>query len=396
MPNLPLGIPRDLDKYFYNREKELAQLKSFLSSLEHDAANQVLVTGQRGVGKSFLLRKLMMDLPENILSAYLDLSKVHGTQKGRLTEEKIMHSLFEVMMDACGKGDLGVLRKIYNLKDSISKKLVHKNYDFKEAGNILGIAIPQVDDKYEKLSSMVMEFPQKVVDASRTKIDGFIIIIDEFQLIGELNDPEAFFWLIRSYTQEQDNVSYIFTGSTSSASEIVDKINGVHGAFGGRMIQFLVEKFSKEETRDYLKEKVSEVKFSSNGFDRFYKCTGGYPSYINSFCNTMTEKTEYNDEMVVKTFYGKLNQIATMWMAIWATLSDYEKEIVEILIEKGPLAWNELLNIVEFSSKTLLKYINRLKNKGILSHANRKYFIEDHMLSSWLKNRKEEDGFYPP
>lgn len=44
MPILPLGIPTDLDKYFYNREKDLITLKSFLNTLNHDVANQMLVT----------------------------------------------------------------------------------------------------------------------------------------------------------------------------------------------------------------------------------------------------------------------------------------------------------------------------------------------------------------
>ena len=48
MPNLPLGIPSNLDKYFFNRKKELAQLNIFLSGFKDDIANQLLVTGRRG------------------------------------------------------------------------------------------------------------------------------------------------------------------------------------------------------------------------------------------------------------------------------------------------------------------------------------------------------------
>jgi len=394
MPNLPLGIPSDLDKYFFNRKKELIQLNTFISGFKQNVANQILITGRRGVGKSFLLMKFRMELPENVLSAYLDLSKIHGMQKGKITEEKVMHGLFEEMLGSLENKD--PLRKIYKLKDSLLKKLSAKNYDFKAAGNLLGIPIPQVNDDYEKLSSLVMEFPQKVVDDNRENIDGFVIILDEFQLIGEFENPEAFFWLIRSYTQHQDNVTYIFTGSTSATSEIVEKINGAQGAFGGRMIQFPIEPFSEKDTNDYLKEMISEIKFTPEGLKRFYRCTSGYPSYINSFCNTMSEGRTYDSEMVIETFYSKLDQIAIMWVSIWATISEYEKEIIEILTEAEALSWKELLSKVDYSNKTLLKYTNRLKNKGILSHTNKKYAIEDIMLRSWLKYRKENDGYYPP
>jgi AAA+ ATPase superfamily predicted ATPase len=394
MPNLPLGIPSNLDKYFFNRKKELAQLNIFLSGFKDDIANQLLVTGRRGVGKSFLLMKLKRELPDNVLSAYLDLSKIHGIQKGKLTEEKVMHSLFEAMLNSLK--DKSTLMKIYNLKDSLLKKISPKTYDFKGAGNLLGIPLPQVDTDYEKLSSLVMEFPQNVVDNNRQSIDGFVIILDEFQLIGEFENPEAFFWLIRSFTQDQDNVTYIFTGSTSAASEIVDQINGAQGAFGGRMIQFPVEPFSEEDTYDYLKEMIPEIKFTPEGLKRFYKCTGGYPSYINSFCNTMSGGRPYDNQMVIEAFYSKLDQIAIMWVTIWSSLSDYEKEIIIILVENGALNWSELLSQVDYSNKTLLKYANRLKNKGILSHINRKYTIDDMMLRSWLKYRQENDGYYPP
>lgn len=304
-----------------------------------------------------------------------------------------MHSLFEAILNSLE--DKSSLRKIYNLKDSLLKKISPKTYDFKGAGNLLGIPLPRVGTDYEKLSSLVMEFPQNVVDNHKT-IDGFVIILDEFQLIGEFENPEAFFWLIRSYTQHQDNVTYIFTGSTSAASEIVDQINGAQGAFGGRMIQFPVEPFSEEDTYDYLKEMIQEIKFTPEGLKRFYRYTGGYPSYINSFCNTMSGGRVYDNQMVIETFYSKLDQIAIMWVTIWSSLSDYEKEIIKILVENGAISWSELLSRVDYSNKTLLKYTNRLKNKGILSHIDRKYTIDDMMLRSWLKYRQENDGYYPP
>jgi len=394
MPSLPLGVPTDLNPYFYNREKELINLQSFLNTLNQNVANQIIVTGYRGVGKSFLLKKLIQDLPENILAAYVDISQVYGIQKGNITEEQIMHALFEAMNDATKK-ESDVLRKIYNAGKDILMKIKNNDYDFKGAGNVLGIAVPDINDNYEKLSKFVMEYPQKVVDASKGEINGFVVVIDEFQFIGELESPEAFFWMFRSFTQEQDNVSYIFTGSTSSTSDIVDKINGINGAFGNRMIQFNVDPFTKDETENYLKEKISEIEFTKDGLDRFYKCTRGYPAYINSFCNTLSTGVTYDNNKVIEEFYLKLEQIAVKWIFTWSTLSKHEKCIITTIIDKGPLKWSDLLREVDFSDRTLTKNITKLKNKGILSHFNKQYAIDNHMLSAWLKYKKAQDGFYP-
>ena len=98
---------------------------------------------------------------------------------------------------------------------------------------------------------------------------------------------DKFFWLIRSFNQSQHNVSYIFTGSISRTSNLIEEINGESGAFGGRMIQMEIKPFSKEQTKSYFETSMPEIKFTDDGFDRFYQCTRGIPLYINSFYNVM-------------------------------------------------------------------------------------------------------------
>lgn len=60
---------------------------------------------------------------------------------------------------------------------------------------------------------------------------------------------------MRSYSQEQSNVSYILTGSVSQTDEIINMINGQNGAFDGRMLQFNINPFTKDETKEYLMKK---------------------------------------------------------------------------------------------------------------------------------------------
>lgn len=388
---IPPGIPSDIERYFYNRKEELTKLKYLLKPLEDDVSNQILVNGYRGVGKSFLLMKLILDLPENFLTAYIDISKIYGIQRGDITEEKVLHSLLEEMGDSAQKK---IPDKINHHVRNIISKIRNKKYDFREAGNVFGIAIPKIDDDYERLSHFVMEFPQKLMDKLDDK-DGFVIIIDEFQFLGKLKNPEAFFWMFRSYTQNQDNVSYIFTGSTASSSDIIQKINGIKGAFGGRMVQFIVEPFTRATTQGYLEE-MTELNFTEDGLECFYKYTRGFPAYINSFCNVMLKNGIYDEKLVSDTFYSKIDQIATLWMSIWATLNQREKYLITLLVEHGPQTWKDLSQRSDFSPNTISKYLNSLKNKGIVTHLDRKYRVDDHMLSAWLKYREEKDGFFPP
>ncbi|MDR3290674.1 MAG: AAA family ATPase [Methanobrevibacter sp.] len=394
MGTIPIGIPKNIDKYFYNRNSELVRLKSLIDTLNDDVSNQILLTGNRGVGKSFLLKKFISTVPNNILTAYIDISKILAMQKGELTEEKVLYEILEEMNKSL-KSQGNEFKKIHITLKNLVSKIKNQDYDFKGGGSIFSIPIPEITTNYERLSQFVMDFPQNIVDSSNGKIKGFVIIFDEFQFLSKLNSTEAFFWLIRSHVLNQDNVTYIFTGSTSTTSEMVDKLNGIEGAFGTRMAQFNIYPFSKETTKNYLNEKISDIKFDEEGFNRFYKCTRGYPSLINSFTNIMDKDIVYTEEEVINEFFTKLDQIAVNWIILWSTLSKNEKDIVTTIVENESIKWKELIEKLDFSQNTFTKNIKKLKNKAIISHLNSTYKVEDYMLLAWLKHRKDIDGFYP-
>lgn len=143
-----MGKKRTKKEFFCNRKKDLKILNNYLDAINNDISIQLLVTRYRGVGKTFLLKKILNNQLNNILTTYVDLSKVYGKNESR----------------------------------------------------------------------------------------------------------KFFFWLIRIFSQTQDNVSYIFTGSVSKTSDIIEMINGQTGAFGGRMVQVNIDPFTKEETKNYLKD----------------------------------------------------------------------------------------------------------------------------------------------
>ena len=153
-----------------------------------------------------------------------------------------------------------------------------------------------------------MELPQKIVDSSND-ITVFIIVIDEFQLLKIVEDPEAFFWLMRSFTQKQFNVGYVFTGSVSKTADIINMINGQEGAFGGRLIQINIEPFTFDETKRYIDEKSNNLKFTNEGFERFYNCTRGIPLYINSLSSILPNNTVCDEDIIKETLLLNIDQV---------------------------------------------------------------------------------------
>lgn len=394
MKIMPITIPKDFDKYFFNRTKDIKKINAYLSMLEQDIPNQLLITGQRGVGKTFLLRKILNDQDKQFITAYIDLSNIYGREKTKLSEEEVMKELLFTIKESI-MDDAKTYKKIKTSISLLLNQLKTKDYDFNNASDIFDIPIPIIKENYNKLSKFVMELPQKIVD-SNEHLKGFIIAIDEFQLLQHIKSPEAFFWLIRSYSQQQFNVSYVFTGSVSKTSEIISMLNGQTGAFGGRMIQINIEPFNRDETKRYVDERSNNIKFSEEGFEQFYRCTQGIPIYINSLCSILPGNCVCGEDIILKNIQLNIDQIAVMWIYVWGRLNSAEREIIINLIENDGLSWNSLFEELPYSKPTISKYLDSLSNKGIVEYDfNRKYIISDEMLKTWLKVKYEQNGRYP-
>ena len=395
MKILPVSMPKDIDKYFFNRTKDINMINTQLSTVKLDIPPQLLITGYRGVGKTFLLKKVLNDQSSDVLTTFIDISEIMGRQKGNLTEEEVLKALLNAIDDTISQ-DKKYYKKWIGKIASYIKKLELKNYDFSDNVNVLDVPIPVISDNYDKLSKFIMELPQKIVDSS-DEITGFIIVIDEFQLLKNVEDPEAFFWLIRSFTQKQFNVGYIFTGSVSKTADIINMINGQEGAFGGRLIQINVEPFTFDETKRYIDEKANNLKFTDEGFGRFYNCTRGIPLYINSLSSILPNNIVCDEDMIRQTLQLNIDQVAIMWIYIWGRLSQGEKDFIIYLLEHEGATRATLDNQLGYSKSSVTRFIDSLSNQGIIEFntMDKKFVLADKMLQFWLKIKLETNGCYP-
>ena len=387
---MPLNIPKDIDKYFYNRKKDIKKISFQINGIYDDLSSQLLITGQRGVGKTFLLKKILNDQKNDVLTLYLDIAEVYSQNNGNINESIVLKELMDKLLNLISGDDI-VLEKVLKLFSNLKIKDISL-YDSKTVSKI---PVPKIKDNYQKLSKFVMELPQYIVDVS-PEIKGIVIVIDEFQQLKHVENPDALFWLFRSYIQKQSNVCYSFTGSVSKTADVIQMINGPMGAFGGRMIQIDIAPFSKDETSSYIKEKSNNIKFTEDGFERFYNCTKGIPAYINSFCNVLNPGVEYDSEMIKKAFLMQMDQIVIMWLYVWGNLNENEKNLVKIFVENdGSLFLKDIQDLAELSKTTLIKYLDSLSMKGIIKYTENGYILNDDMLKTWLRHKLETEGHYP-
>lgn len=388
MTSLPLGNDNDLDDaQFYNRVDEISFLSDNLELTKKGSTPTILLTGIRGVGKSALMKKLKKNLQNEYLVVYMDLSAIDKYKKNSLTRFDFMKLFYESIIKSCSESN------IITIDTKILKYFKTRNFKLDKINKIP--LLPLTEEDYTKFTTFVMDLPQQIYENYKKQINGVLIFMDEFQILKQLDeDVNGFLWYIRSVIQSQNHIGYIFSGSMSVKDELIADIAGQKGAFGGRILNFEITTFSFDTTKNYLKEKADYLKFTDDGFKRFYKCTKGIPYYINSFARLLPPNEELNEDKIISEFRKSLPYLLIHLTNEWYKLNNQEKRIITSLIEK-PLKRIEIANKLEVTSGAIGASLKTLQNKSLIESNNKKYEIYDSIFKEWLKKEYEEKGDYP-
>ena len=392
MASLPLGNDNDLDdSQFYNRVDEISFISDNLELTKKGSTPTILLTGIRGVGKTALMKKLKKDFQAEYLVVYMDLSAMDKFKKDKLDRFCFMRLFYESIINACEE------LNIITIDAKILKYFKTRNFKIDKIESLDKIPIPilKTEEDYTKFTSFVMDLPQQIYDDCKEQLNGILIFMDEFQILKQLDeDVNGFLWYIRSVIQSQKNIGYIFSGSMSVKDELISDIAGQKGAFGGRILNYEVKTFSYETTKDYLDEKADYLKFTDEGFKRFYKCTNGIPYYINSFARLLPPNEELNEEKIIYEFKKSLPYLLVHLTNEWYKLTKQEQRIIVALVEK-PLRRIEIANKLGVKSGAIGASLKTLQNKILIELDNGKYQIYDSIFKAWLKKEYEEKGYYP-
>ena len=396
MSNLPWGTSKILtDEEFFNRTQEISNLTNLLNSTSENNAPDILVTGIRGVGKTVLLNKIKQFMDKNYLVVYMDFSVSQTYQKNKMSLKGLYDFFYQKIIEEAQ------LKGLDTLKNHIKKFFKTNNFKLKEVvtASAFDISIPipiiGTERDLERYRDFVFKLPQEIYEHNKDKINGIIIIIDEFQVIKELDTYlESFLWNFRGYVTEQRNVAYVLSGSMGLQDNLISEIAGQNGAFGGRMLTININPFSKTSTQNYLKERAPELKFTQEGFERFYKCTSGIPYYINIFARQLPVNQELDENNVIDAFDNNISFIVSHLINEWNRLTTKEKDIIIALID-SPLKRIELARKLNVKSGSLSDKLNKLQNLDLIRFAGGEYEISEKLLKRWLEIEYSQKGIYP-
>lgn len=396
MSNLPWGNSKILtDEEFFNRTQEISNLTKLLQSTSENNAPDILVTGIRGVGKTVLLNKIKQFMNESYLVVYMDFSISQAYQKNNMAIKGLLDFYYQKIIEETH------IKGLDTLNSHINKFFKTNNFKLKDivVASAFDVSIPipiiGTERDLEKYMDFVFKLPQEIYEHNNDKIEGIIIIIDEFQIIKELNNYlDSFLWNFRGYVTEQRNVAYVLSGSMGLQDNLISEIAGQNGAFGGRMLTININPFSKQTTYNYLKQRAPELKFTSDGFERFYKCTSGIPSYINIFARQLPVNQELDENKIIDAFDNNISLIVIHLINEWNRLTFKEKDIIVALID-SPLKRIDLARKLHVKSGSLSDKLNKLQNLGLIHFVNGEYEISEKLLKRWLEIEYSQKGIYP-
>jgi len=393
MENLPWGTNSQLkNEQFYNRTQDINHLKNLLETTRNATPPTIMLSGIRGVGKTALLKKIKNELDGNYLVNYIDLSHSYNYQTANLDELTLMQYFYKSWIETTKE------KKFNRISKRINEYFKRKNFKFKKLIEFGGIPIPifESEDNLETFMNLVLELPQKIYEENKENIDGVIVMIDEFQALKDLGkNLDKFLWYFRSVIQSQSNVAYVFSGSMTSKDLIIEKIASQKGAFGGRVLSFEIEPFTKDTVKSYLNERLPNLILDDGGFERFYNCTRGVPYYVNTFANLLQKNTSLTDQDVKEEFQRVIPLLADHFKQKWGGLNLTEQKIVTAIIE-GHEERKDIAKHLQRTSGSLGIPLLKLQNTGFIQNVSKgTYEITELILKIWLEQEYKMKGVFP-
>ncbi len=362
---------------FCNRTVELQDLKTFA-----DNSNNIFIFGERRLGKTSLLNKLISKLPEDdYIPIYVDLWVCN-------TEESLVKVCAQAFTSVLEKASSKLLKKAKELFSSFSPSIV-----IDSEGNPQLVFNTVEYKKNDPVLEKVFDLPQIIADKYHEK--QVVVIFDEFQQIRNMESDRAE-RILRSTIQNHSDVSYFFCGSKKHIINdmFMNKKSPLFRSAG----HYPIDVISTEHWLKYISHNFSATgrKVDDEMIKEILKITGNHPFYTQLLCHVLWEITESGEkaevEMLEKAVALLLNREQYAYTTLWETLSlNVQRMLTAVAKEKdmtSPYSGNILKKYGIKTASTAQKAIEKLKSEEIIDISDEGiYFISDRFFSLWISSK---------
>ncbi|MFQ6118116.1 MAG: ATP-binding protein, partial [Candidatus Bipolaricaulia bacterium] len=340
----------------------------------------------RRFGKTALLQAVQSRLADRSLAAYVNCLAVTGspTFHDRVVEELLAvceerfgraRLLLATWRDVLKRPVLGMLERLDEIGGSI-----------KYVGEIrLKFRTREVDER--KLLESTFDFLEEFAQEQGESV---VLILDEFQALASFG--ELIFPLFKEKMDEQQRVTYIFSGSSLSLLSEVFGREGkspLYQMVGRIFLQEIEPSIMKDFVRRRLEE-VHGVDITDEALALVSNLVGGIPYYVQKLGLELERQLLFAGEKTIEVsdveaaFTNLLNELETDFQERWTTRFSEQQRAILHALSGGPATSSEIAERIGTDAENLTYNLRRLQGAMILTKEDSRYRITDRVFAAWL------------
>jgi len=371
----------DFDHNFYGRRGVLDILKKRVMGLKEGYRQNVALLGNRYIGKTALLQRLMIQMEEDdVFFLYLNLENRD----------------FDFFASQFTKSLLYNYLKKENLPLQEDLKLICA-----EARNRLPrtvFLVTAIDDltsqgKHLEAYHMILSLPEIFTQETGRSV---VLILDEFNYLEDFNIPEVFAELGKRI-MTQKNCLYIVASSAPQQSQTIlsEKLSLLFGNFE----TISLEAFNFNEAQGLIDHNLDGVKIGLHLKNFLADFTGGHPLYINLLCQELIclSGVHGQDEIYAPIVTQTIENVI---FNPWGVISRHFELQINALVNgkcasatmavlgalaEGKHKVSDLSEILKFKASQITSRLGALQEANIIERNGNYYHIKDKLFGYWIK-----------
>jgi uncharacterized protein len=356
-----------------------ALAKDYLAQLAGQPGRPLALFAPRRIGKTFFLQQDLVPaaITAKMLTVYVDLWLQRNDPLSAVN-----HALEETLNDLTApKGRVGKIAK------TTVKKI-----------GALGASIDFGDEPVEKPlpTAPALRFDALVVRIAALAKKRILLMLDEAQTLGELNDGDALVGAIRAVLQKRKSiVDAVLTGSSQSG------LANLMSAAGAPMYQFtqmvnfpyLDDAFLKPLREHYARVHRGKAPAIAD-LRRLFERIGYRPALMKDLVKQMSAEGITDIDLAVKHFMQDARQTSG-WVALLDSLALLDRAVLiaiadkKELLAKDTLDWLARTSASEATISKVRTAIERLRKRGLIrKEADVPATLEDPLFAEYLVSLK--------
>ncbi|MDE2027026.1 MAG: ATP-binding protein [Candidatus Omnitrophica bacterium] len=371
----------DFDHNFFGRRSVLDLLKKRVLGLKEGFRQNVAVLGNRYIGKTALLQRLMSQMEEmEAFFLYLDL-------EGRDFDYFALQFTKSLLYNFLKQENLPLQEDLKLLCEEAKDRLPRTVFLVQAVEELTG------QGKTAEAYNMILSLPDVFTQETGRSL---VLILDEFDHLEDFNIPDAFAQLGQRI-MTQRNCLYIVTSSFPQKAQTIlsEKLSLLFGNF--EVIS--VEPFGFIEAQGLIDHNLSGIKIGLYLKNFIADFTGGHPLYINLLCQ---ELICLSGVYAQKEIYAPIviQAIENVIFNPWGVISrHFELQINALSMGKsagasvsvlcalahGKHKINDLLESLKLKPSQVNSRVNALQEANIIERNGSYYHIKDKLFGYWIK-----------